>query len=449
MTMKNILVIGGNAAGPAAAAKAKRTDKNANVILFEATDFISTGTCEMPFVLSGKIEDFRKIVFFDEDTFYEKKGVKVYTKHLAENINRKERVVTVRNLRTNQTIDFQYDKLILTTGARVKKLPFLAGGYDNLFYHKNIPDLISVKEYLAENQVDRVLIIGAGYIGLEVADALNKIGKNVTIVELESFPLPGAEPEIRQLALEEIKKQGVEFLGGVKYEMIFERSRIKGIKAEGRILDFDMVISSIGFAPNSILAETAGLELGRFGGIKVDKKQKTSDSNIFAAGDNTEIINAVTGKSDYFPLATTAYKQSHIAGVNAAGGNSFSLPVIKNVAVKIFDKAYASVGLSELQSKEYFYGSKSVSAVGYSLINVMPESEKVFGKLIFDSESKLILGASFWGANQSAYYADVISSLIRAKAPYTILDEINFNYTPPIAPFINILSILGKKTNDK
>ncbi len=447
--MKNIIVIGGNAAGPAAAAKAKRTDKNANVILFEATDFISTGTCEMPFVLGGKIEDFRKIVFFDEETFFNKKGVKVYTKHLAEVINRRERIVTVRNLRTDQTIDFKYDKLILTTGARVKKLPFLSMGYDNLFYHKNIPDLISVKKYLSEQTVNKVLVIGAGYIGLEVADAFHKIGKEVTIVELESLPLPGAEPEIRQLALEEIKKQGVEFLGAVKYEMITDGNKIKGIKAEGRILNFDLVISSIGFAPNSVLAETSGLELGRFGGIKVDKKQKTSDPNIFAAGDNTEIINAITGKSEYFPLATIAYNQSHIAGINAAGGNSFSLPVIKNVAVKIFDKAYASVGISEFQAKEHFFGSKSVSAVGYSLIHVMPESEKVFGKLVYDSESKLILGASFWGASHSAYYADVISSLIRAKAPYTILDEINFNYTPPISPFINILTILGKKANGK
>ena len=149
--MKNIIVIGGNAAGPAAAAKAKRTDKNANVILFEATDFISTGTCEMPFVLGGKIEDFRKIVFFDEETFFNKKGVKVYTKHLAEVINRRERIVTVRNLRTDQTIDFKYDKLILTTGARVKKLPFLSMGYDNLFYHKNkhmyAPNMVVLLEF--------------------------------------------------------------------------------------------------------------------------------------------------------------------------------------------------------------------------------------------------------------------------------------------------------------
>ena len=447
--MKRIIVVGGNAAGPAAAAKAKRIDRNAEVILFEATEFISTGTCEMPFVLSGKIEDYKKVVFFDEDSFYNKKGVKVYTKRLVESINRRERTVSVLDLTTNRTVDFQYDKLILTTGAKVKKIPPLATGFDNLFYLKSIPDLIKIQSYISSHSVKNVLIFGAGYIGLESAESFVKLGMNVTIVELESLPLPGAESEIRNLAAEEIKKNRVTFLGAVPYEFIFEGNRIKGIKAEGRIMEFDLVLSAIGFSPNSALAEAAGLELGKFRGIKVDKKLKTSDSNIFAAGDNTEIINAITGKADYLPLATTAYTQSHIAGENAAGGNKFALPVIKNIAVKIFDKTYASVGITEEQAREYFFRSTSVSAIGFSLIHVMPESEKVFGKLVFDKESKRILGASFWGAYQSAYYADTISALIRAKSPYTILDEINFNYTPPVSPFINILNILGKKANDK
>ena len=447
--MNKIIVVGGNAAGPAAAAKAKRTDRNAEVILFEATEFISTGTCEMPFVLSGKIENYKKVVFFDEESFFEKKGVKVYKKHFVENINRREKTVTVRNLETNHTMDFQYDKLILTTGAKVKKIPVLASGFENLFYLKSIPDLIKIQSYISSHTVKNVLIIGAGYIGLESAESFVNLGMNVTIAELESLPLPGAESEIRTLVAEELKSNGVTFLGAVPYEFLFEGSKIKGIKAEGRIMEFDLVLSAVGFSPNNYLAEAAGLELGRFGGIKVDKKQKTSDSNILAAGDNTEIINAITGKPDYFPIATTAYIQSRVAGENAAGGNVFSLPVVKNIAVKIFNQTYASVGLSEEQAKEYFYGSTAVSALGYSLIHVMPESKKIFGKVVFDKENKLILGASFWGASQSAYYADLISALIRSKAPYSILEDINYNYTPPVSPFINILSILGKKANDK
>ena len=446
--MKNILIVGGNAAGPAAAAKAKRTDKNANVILIEASPFISTGTCEMPFILGGKIDNYKKVVFFDEQSFYEKKGVKVYAKHKVEDINPKAKTVYVRNLETDETLEFEYDKLILTTGSIPKTIPALAKGYDNLFHLKSIPDLIKISDFVKKQNPKSALVIGAGYIGLETAEAFRALGMEVTVVELEELPLPGAEPEIRNLAKEELKENGVRFFGGIPYEFLFIDNRIKGIKIEGRILEFDIVLTAIGVKPNTELALKAGLELGKFGGIKVDSKQKTSDWNIFAAGDNTEIINAVTNKPDYFPIATIAYNQSHVAGANAAGGNEYSLPVVTNIAVKIFGKNYASVGLTEAKAKEHFSDVHSVTAIGLNIIKVMPGSEKVFGKLVFEKNTKRILGASFWGAKQSAQYADVISALIRAKAEYGILSQIDFNYTPPLSPFVNILSILGKKAKD-
>jgi NADPH-dependent 2,4-dienoyl-CoA reductase/sulfur reductase-like enzyme len=446
--MKNIIVVGGNAAGPAAAAKAKRTDKNANVILIEASPFISTGTCEMPFILGGKIDDYRKVVFFDEKSFYEKKGVKVYAKHTVEKINPRAKTIYARNSENDELIEFEYDKLILTTGSVPKKIPALAEGYDNLFYLKSIPNLIQIIEYLKNHETKNALIIGAGYIGLETAEAFVERGMNVTVVELEELPLPGAEPEIRNLALEELKEKGVRFFGGIPYEFLFSGRRIKGIKIEGRILEFDIVLSAIGVKPNNKLAEEAGLELGRFGGLKTDAKQRTSDWNIYAAGDNAEIVNAVTGKADYFPIATIAYSQSHVAGANAAGGNEFSLPVVPNIAVKIFSKNYASAGLTEAKAKEHFTAVHSVSSIALNIIKVMPGSEKVYGKLVFETETKRILGASFWGAKQVAAYADLISALIRAKADYRILADIDFNYTPPLSPFVNLLSILGKKAKD-
>ncbi len=446
--MKNIIVIGGNAAGPAAAAKAKRIDKNANVIMFEASPFISTGSCEMPFILGGKIESYKKVVFFDEESFYQKKGVRVFTKHKVEDINTRAKTIYVRNLETNETEEYEYDKLILTTGSFAKEIPTLKENYENHFHLKSIPDLIKISEYIKSNDVKNTLIIGAGYIGLETAEAFKTLGIETTIVELEELPLPGAEPEIRHLALEEIKEQGIRFFGELPYEFLFSSNKIKGIKIEGRILEFDLVLTSIGVKPNNELAEKAGIELGRFGGIKVDSKQKSSDWNIFAAGDNTEITNAITGKPDYIPIASIAYVQSHVAGANAAGGNEHSLPVIPNIAVKILGKNYASVGITENKAKEFFSNVKSVSAIGYSLIRVMPESEKVFAKLVFEKETKRILGASFWGAKQVAQYADIISALIRAKADYRILSDIDYNYTPPLSPFINILSILGKKAKD-
>ncbi len=444
----NIIIIGGNAAGPAAAASAKRENPNANVILFEATEFISTGTCEMPFVISKKIENYKKIVFFDSESFFQSKGVQVYTNHFVEEIKRKEKKIVVRNIKSHDLLEFDYDKLVLATGSVAKKLPILAKGYSNLFYLKNIPDLIKILDFTEENDLNSVLILGSGFVGLEVAEAFSEIEKNVTIIDIESQPFPGAEPEIRELIAEELKGNGVQFIGGIPYQFIFSNERITAIKVDGRILEFDIVISVIGVKPNVQLAENIGLEIGKFGGLKVDKKQKTSDSNIYAAGDNTEIINSVTGKSDYLPLATIAYSQSHVSGTNSAGGNKYSDSVVKNIVVKVFSKTYVSVGISEEQAKEFFPSKKSVSALGFSKIKVMKDSEKIFGKLVFEKSSKRILGASFWGANQAAGYGDLLSALIKIKADFRILENVNFNYTPPISPFINLLNILGKKANE-
>ena len=446
--MKRIIVVGGNAAGPAAAAKAKRTNRDYEVIMFEASPFISTGTCEMPFILGGKIENYKKVVFFDEESFYGKKGVRVYAKHKVTEINAKAKIVVAEKLETGEKKEYEYEKLILTTGSVAKRIPPLREDFPNVFYLKSIPDLIKVQNYIENNPVKQVLVIGAGYIGLETAEAFAETGMDVTVVELEELPLPGAEPEIRNLAKEELKEKGVRFFGGIPYEILFSGGKVKGIKIEGRILEFDLVLSAVGVKPNNELAKQAGLELGKFGGIKTDSKQKSSDRNIFAAGDNAEITNAITGKPDYFPIATIAYSQSHVAGANAAGGNEYSLPVVTNIAVKIFDKNYASVGLTEQKAREHFSDVKSVTAIGFSLIKVMPGSEKIFAKLVFEKNTNRILGASFWGAKQVAQYADLISGLIRAKADYRVLADIDFNYTPPLSPFVNVLSILGKNAKN-
>ncbi|MBT8379816.1 MAG: FAD-dependent oxidoreductase, partial [Ignavibacteria bacterium] len=162
-----IIVVGGNAAGPAAAAKAKRINPNADVILFEASEFISTGTCEMPYVLSGEIDDYRKIVFFSSESFMNKKGVKVFVKHLVEEIDSQKKQVTVKNLLDDQISTFSYDTLILTTGSKARMLPVFDKQVKNIFTFKSVNDLIRINKYLSEGKVKNALVIGSGYIGLE------------------------------------------------------------------------------------------------------------------------------------------------------------------------------------------------------------------------------------------------------------------------------------------
>ena len=210
-----IIVIGGNAAGPAAAAKAKRFNPNADVLLFEANEFISTGTCEMPYVLSGEIDDYQKIIFFSPASFQEEKGVKVYVKHLVETIDKKKKQVIVRSLIEDKIINFDYDKLILTTGSKAKTLPGFDAQLKNVFTLKNINDLIRINDFVSKETVSKAIVIGSGYIGLEAVEALKKRNITVQLIEKEKRPLQGADKEFGDEVLKILINNGIEFIGGV------------------------------------------------------------------------------------------------------------------------------------------------------------------------------------------------------------------------------------------
>ncbi|MCH9029461.1 MAG: FAD-dependent oxidoreductase [Bacteroidetes bacterium] len=441
-----ILVVGGNAAGPAAAAKAKRYNPNANVILFEAGNFISTGTCEIPYVLSGDISNYDDLVYYSAVSFLNKKGVRVFVNHLVEQIDRKLKTITVHDLQSDTISEFQYDSLILTTGSQSKTLTGFSKELKNVFQLKNIDDLIKVESYLKNNSVQTAIIIGSGYIGLETAEALYKNKVEVTLIEKESLPLPFAEYEISKKILVDIENHSIRFMSNTKnVEPYIDDDKVVSINCDDDMLQADLVLSAVGITPNNILAKKAKLEIGKFGGIKVDKKLKSSDRNIFAAGDNIEFTNVVTGKPDYFPFATYAHSFGHIAGENAAGGNVNAEPIVKNVSVKIFDNYFAAVGVNSIEAGNSRFNTVFVDAEVPNLVKVMPESKPVYGKLIFDAENKKILGASFYGGKEVSGYADLISSAIYSGQQIEFLTKVSYNYTPPLSPFVNLLSVLGRK----
>jgi len=200
-----IIVVGGNAAGPAAAAKAKRVNPSAQVILFEAGNFISTGTCEIPYVLSGDIKSYEDIVFNTADTFLSKKGVRVFTNHVAEEINRKSKTISVYNKLSGSHDQYPYDTLVLATGSVSKSVPGFTNDLENVFHLKSIQDLIRIRNYLELNKIKVATIIGSGYIGLEAADALVKIGLKINIIEAKTLPMPDAEAEISLKIVDELK----------------------------------------------------------------------------------------------------------------------------------------------------------------------------------------------------------------------------------------------------
>ncbi len=441
-----IIVVGGNAAGPAAAAKAKRFNQNADVILFEAAKFISTGTCEMPYVLAGDIEDYRKIVFFSPESFMNEKGVKVFSSHIVEEIDAQKKQIAVRDLTEDKILTFDYDRLILTTGSKAKSLPGFDKQHRNIFSLKNVDDLIKIDNYLESKSIKSAVVIGSGYIGLEAAEALVKRNIRVKIIEKESRPLPAENKHFSEELLNILIKNDVEFLGDVKEsEPIIADDKIISIKVDEKFIEAELVLVAIGFEPDNFLAKQTKLELGKSGGIKINQYAKTSDRFIYAAGDNVEVLNSVTGKADYIPLATHAYDLGHLAGENAAGGTVKYDPFVKNISVKIFDKFFTSAGISEAQALVNGFNPKVISAKARNLVAVMPGSEYVYGNIVIDKNRQRILGASFLGGKEVSGYSDLMAALIKLNAPPSFLSKINFNYTPPLSPFVNLLSIIGKQ----
>ncbi|MHC1737557.1 MAG: FAD-dependent oxidoreductase [Ignavibacteriaceae bacterium] len=451
MEARRIIVVGGNAAGAAAAAKAARISPSAKVTILEAGEFISTGTCELPYVLTGEIDEYKKIVFFDEKTFRAEKGAEVLINSPVTAIDRRRKEVTF--LKGGEEATLAYDKLILCTGAksRVTDLnnyfPSLEKDEtpENFYPFKNVSDLIKIDNEIKSAKQKRICILGSGYIGLELCESFRSLSFEVFLIEKEKRIFPAGDEEASKISEEILKANNVRIYKAPSY-FRFRTSgrRITTLVVEGYDFEIDFVINATGFIPDNGLAEKCNLEIGDFGGLRVSTKMQTSDPNIFAAGDNTESTNFITRRPMYLLLATLAHKGGHIAGENAAGGNSHLKPVIPAIALKLFSTYLGSAGLGFSAAKEYFRNVKQVQATHRNLVHVMPGSRPLWGKIIFDAD-KRILGGSFAGGPEVSGLTDLVSAAIRFGIPADRLEEIDFNYTPALSPFINILSILGRK----
>jgi len=447
---RKIIVVGGSAAGPAAAAKAKRINPENEVILYEAGNYISIGTCEIPYVLSGEIESVDKIIFFTPETFEKEKGVKVKINHHVEAIDRQKKKIFVRDLRTQKILEDNYDKLILCTGSLKKIHPEFRTGLKNLFYLKTVDDVKSIQNYLRNNVINSALVIGAGYTGLEALEFVKKIASTAYLADVVDLPLQGYDYEIRRILLDKIIEKGIEFIPDAKEIKPFEKDdKVNRVKIGKRQIEVDFVLITIGFEPNNALAKTANLSLNSpFGSIKVDEKQKTSDENIYAAGDCCGVKEFITKKTKWIPLASFAHDQGHVAGTNAAGGFETFDFVVRNVAFRFFDLNIAMVGLTTNEIEEENIKFHEVSHLGNSKIRIMPGGVKHFVKIKYRKDNKQIVSANLIGGDDIVGKANLISFAIKNNLPITKFYETNFVYTPTLSPLIETLSILAKKSGD-
>ena len=438
---RRILVIGGLAAGPSAASKAKRVNPEVEVILFEEGSYISYGICELPYYIGGMIRDQRKLIVYTPEELERKKGVIVKTLHRVEKIFPTKRKMLVHDLTKDESVEYPYEKAIITAGSRTRRLNLPGEDAQNVFIVKSYEDGIGIKKYLDTEQPRKAVLIGGGYIGMEMAEVLTSSGLETTLLHRSDLPMAGLEVETRRAVADQLIEHGVHFVPNVQIEsFVREAPRLSGRGRVARVLtnkgvfDSDLIILSIGVEPEVELAKDAGISLGETGAIRVDERQRTRTDNIYAAGDCCEVRNLVTNRPMYLPLATVASKAAWVAGENAAGGNAFFKGAIRAIAVKVFDLEVAQVGLGVEEAAEYGFDVAKELIQSHSKVAIMPGSKEITVILIFDKKSRRVLGANLFGGEGVTLRANTLAVAIQHRLTVDEVSQLDLAYAPPFSP---------------
>ncbi len=429
-----LVIVGGNAAGMSAARKARRNDPNLKIIVLEKSSVVSYGACGIPYFIGGEISEVGKLVALPVEAFL-KENIDVRLEHEVVEINPRQRTVYFRQKAGEQVEKLTYDQLILSLGAR-PVVPAMEGvDLPGVFTVRTLADASRLKEELQSGRHKKAAIIGGGYIGLEMAEALRRLGVEVSIVELKSHILPTFDEDMAALVNEELSSKGCRVYSDVAAKRILGTHAVTGVELEsGETVEASLVILSIGVRPNSSLAQKAGIELGNSGAIKVDARQRTSSFRIFAAGDCAEVKNAVTNKYEYMPLGNIANKQGRVAGDNASGGHSTMPAVVGNTIVKVFDLEVGKAGLSLEQAERFVRDVKTVKIKGHSRAGYMPATQPIHVKLIFSAGNGRLLGAQLVGKEGVDKRLQVLAEAIQLKLSVKELAGLDLSYAPPYSP---------------
>jgi NADPH-dependent 2,4-dienoyl-CoA reductase/sulfur reductase-like enzyme len=446
-----IIVIGGLAAGPSAAAKAKRTSPNADVVLFEQGEFISYGICEIPYYLSGVISDDHDLQIYSPQRLEKEKGVKAHILHRAEEILASKRILLVRNLVKDRVEEHRYDRLILASGSRPRRLDITGEDGRNVFRIKSLDETYALKKFLEQEHPRSALIIGGGYIGLEMADAFVHRGIGTTMLHRDLLPLTGLEMETRQAVLDQLKKHGVKFVPRSEVRQLVQDStgRVTEVITASSRFSADIVVTCIGVEPNSDLARETGVRCGVRGAILTDERQCTNIDTIYAAGDCCAVRNMVNRKWMYIPLATTAGKQGRVAGENAAGGSAVFKGVIRAIAVKVFDIEVAQVGLSAKEAADSGFDYVSEHITANSRVGIYPGSRKVNIVAMADRRSGRLLGANVFGEEGAVLRANTLGAAIQQGLTVDEVSQMDLIYTPPYSPMWDPILIMANQLKKK
>lgn len=440
-----VVIIGGVAGGATAAARIRRLDEHAEIIIFEKSGFISYANCGLPYYIGGTIEDENELTLQSPESFFSRFRIHVNVNHEVIGIDPKNKTVSVKNLKNGREFSETYDKLIISTGA--KPLVPNLGGLDSnkkIFTLRTVEDTFKIKKFISENQPKSAVVVGGGFIGVEMAENLAKDGIEITLVEAADQLMAPFDRDMASLIHSEMRKNNIRLMLSTPVEGFSENgSCVDVILKNSKNVTADMVILAIGVVPDSSLAKEAGLELGIKGSIAVNDSMQTSDPDIYAVGDAVQIKNFITGQLTLVALAGPANKQARIAADNICGLNSHYTGSQASSVIKIFNLTAASTGINERTAKNLGIESDKVILSPMSHASYYPGAKLMTMKVIFEKSTYRLLGAQIIGFDGVDKRIDVIATAIRAGMPAPDLAELDLAYAPPYSSAKDPVNMAG------
>ena len=438
-----VLIVGGVAGGASAAARLRRLDEKAEIIMFERGEYISFANCGLPYYIGGEINKKSALTLQTPQSFNSRFNVDVRVWNEVTAIDAEKKQVTVHNVQTGEDYTESYDELILSPGA-APLVPKMDGVDDpRVFTLRNIPDTVKIRDYVEEEFPESAVVVGGGYIGVEMAENLKKAGLKVTIVELADHVIAPLDGDMAAEVHHYLRDQGVELMLGKAVQSMEDKGgKLTLHLSEGEI-ETDMVILSVGVRPDTALAQSAGLELNPKGAIVVNEHMQTSKEHIYAVGDAIEIADFVTGKKGYVPLAGPANKQGRIAADNICGIKSSYKNTLGSSVLKIFDMTVAMTGVNERTAQAAGLDYDKVYTYSQSHASYYPGGHGISIKTLYEKGTGKILGAQLVGYDGVDKRCDVIATAIRAGMTAYDLTELELCYAPPFGSAKDPVNFVG------
>ncbi|MGD7022658.1 CoA-disulfide reductase [Rossellomorea vietnamensis] len=440
---RRILVVGGVAGGATTAAQLRRLDEECEIVMFEKDEHISFGNCGMPYFIGDIIKERDHLFAADPESMKEKLNIDVRVFNEVLSIDRNEKSIKVKDLRSKEEYLENYDYLVLAPGAAPFLPPIDGLKESRHFVLRNIEDMDRIKQFIETKQPSSCSIIGGGFIGIEMAENLSARGLDVNLIEASSHLMGVLDDEMSEIIEEEVRAHGVHVLLNDGVQEVDEKGVI--VTQRGKEIHSDFIIVAAGVRPQTKLAEDAGLSIGKTGGIVVNEYMQTSDTSIYAVGDAVESKSAITGKPVRIPLAWPAHRQSYIAAKHLSGDPVRFKGLLGTSVVKIFSLTAASTGLNEKQLLDENISFHTVTHTGKSHAGYYPGAERVSIRMHFCKDSGRILGAQIIGGEGVDKRMDIIAASINGNITADRLQEIETAYSPPYSSPKDLINIIGYK----